>query len=70
MSDDLIGKEQAEWGFDFVRLHTSGHATPEIIAEVINAVNPREAIVPTHTENAEAFQKLDIPEELKEIIRL
>lgn len=68
---DLIAtvKQAKEWGFDFVRLHTSGHATPETITEVIKTVNPREAIVPIHTENAEGFRDLDIPEEMKSKIR-
>lgn len=53
-----------------IPLHTSGHAPAEVIAEVINRVSPREAIIPIHTENAKGFQELDIREELKEKIRL
>ena len=46
-------------------MHTSGHATPELIAEVINEVDPKERIYPMHTENAKGFEKLNIKEELK-----
>ena len=54
----------------WVDLHTAGHATPELIREVIVAVDPREAIYPIHTENAEAFRNLDLPQELKERIQI
>jgi len=53
----------------FYPLHTSGHASADMIAEVINAVDPQEEIIPMHTENAEGFKKLPIKEELKERIR-
>jgi len=49
--------------------HTSGHAYPELIAEVINTVNPTQMIWPIHTENAKGFMKLDISDELKRKIR-
>ena len=45
--------------------HTSGHAYPEFIAQVITAVNPTQMIWPIHTENAEGFMRLDISDELK-----
>lgn len=60
---------------DFVRkyhavfMHTSGHASAEVIEEVINRVSPREAIIPIHTENRERFLNLNIREELKGRIR-
>ena len=54
----------------FVDLHTSGHATPEMLARVIEAVEPQEAIIPMHTENAEGFKQLNISEELKERVRV
>ena len=53
-----------------ISMHTSGHAPAEVIAETINRVSPREAIIPIHTENAAGFGKLKIREELKERIRL
>ena len=46
-------------------MHTSGHATASLIAEVINAVEPRESIYPIHTENAKELEKLKINEELR-----
>ena len=45
--------------------HTSGHAYPKLIEEVIKTVNPTEMIWPIHTENANAFTELNLPEELK-----
>lgn len=50
--------------------HTSGHAYPELIAEVINTVNPTQMIWPIHTENAKGFMKLDISDELKGKVKL
>lgn len=49
-------------------LHTSGHASPELIEQVINAAKPRE-LFPIHTEDAWRFLDLDIPEELKEALQ-
>lgn len=46
-------------------MHTSGHATASLIAEVINTVEPRESIYPIHTENAKELEKLNIKEELR-----
>ncbi len=46
-------------------LHTSGHATTEMLAEVINAIDPQDKIYPMHTECAGEFKDLPIREELK-----
>lgn len=51
-------------------MHTSGHATPKMIADVIKAVAPQKAIYPMHTENAEEFMALAIDERYKNIIRI
>ena len=40
-----------------------------MIAEVINAVDPQEEIIPMHTENVNGFKELDIDEKYKKIIR-
>lgn len=53
----------------FKDLHTSGHATAGMIASVIEAVDPQEAIIPMHTENVAGFKELDIDERFKRIIR-
>lgn len=45
-------------------MHTSGHASPELIAKLIRAADPKE-LFPIHTEDAQAFLQLDIPENLK-----
>ena len=47
-------------------LHTSGHATPGMLAKVINAVDPQDALYPMHTEKPDDF-KTDLP--IKESIR-
>lgn len=52
----------------FVQLHTSGHATPQSIARIIESVKPTKRIYPMHTGNAEEFKKLKIKDEYKERI--
>ncbi len=54
----------------FLQLHTSGHATPDTIARIIETVKPQRRIYPMHTGKAEAFQKLPIKDEYKERICL
>ena len=56
-------------GVEVKHLHTSGHATAEMIKDMIIAVDPQEEIVPIHSECKEAFGELDIGEELKKKIR-
>lgn len=43
-----------------LHLHTSGHACKEDIEEMIQLVNPKEAIIPIHTEKRERFAKLSM----------
>ena len=61
---------QKEKGVEIRCLHTGGHATAETIAKVITAVDPREGIIPIHTEDPEGFLGLEIGEELKGRIRM
>lgn len=49
-------------------MHTSGHATASLIADVINAVEPKDCIYPIHTENAKELEKLNIKEGLRKRI--
>lgn len=51
-------------------LHTSGHATAKMIASVIQAVEPQEAIIPMHTENVEGFRELKIDNKYKQMIMI
>lgn len=51
-------------------MHTSGHATASLIAEVINTVAPRRAIYPIHTEEVEKFKELAIDDTYKRRIVL
>lgn len=53
----------------YISMHTSGHASAEVLAKVIEAVEPQEAIIPIHTENARGFYDLEIREELKKRIK-
>ena len=72
---DAYNKEWADFfepyiiSEQFKDLHTSGHATAKMIAEVINAVDPQEEIIPMHTENVDGFMELDINEQYKNILR-
>lgn len=50
--------------------HTSGHAYPELIEQVINKVNPTQMIWPIHTENVKGFLDLNISDELKGKVRV
>lgn len=61
---EFLGRQKAG-GIDVIQLHTSGHATPEFISEVIKAIDPKEAVIPIHTEFMKGFLELDISDELK-----
>ena len=50
------------------KLHTSGHASPEFLAEVCNLVNPALGIIPIHSENSSNYSKLPIEEHLQQRI--
>lgn len=50
------------------KLHTSGHASTECLAEVCNLVNPALGIIPIHSENSVSYAKLPIKEHLQQII--
>lgn len=47
------------------KIHTSGHASADCLADVCNLVNPITGIIPIHSENSADYQKLPIKEELK-----
>jgi len=65
---DFIERQEAK-GVEIKYLHTSGHATADMIQKVIIAVDPQEEIIPIHTECKAAFEKLNISEELRNRIR-
>ncbi|MFR9543372.1 MAG: MBL fold metallo-hydrolase [Rikenellaceae bacterium] len=52
------------------RVHTSGHATTECLAELCTMTNPRLAIIPIHSEKSSEYENLPISYELKEKIVL
>ena len=41
-------------------LHSSGHATLMDTQIICNSVMPKKGIIPIHTENGEAFKKLEL----------
>jgi ribonuclease J len=55
--------------YNAIPKHTSGHAYPSFIAQVITAVNPTQCIWPIHTEFRDSFFDLDISDELKAKIK-
>lgn len=50
------------------KLHTSGHASAEFLAEACNTVNPALGIIPIHSEVSGNFGQLDISSDLKDRI--
>jgi ribonuclease J len=48
------------------KLHTSGHASADCLAEVCQLVNPAAGIIPIHSECSDDFKKIPINDELKE----
>lgn len=49
----------------YVYLHTSGHATTDVLTEVCQTVNPRTAIIPIHREKNTDFAWLAISDRLR-----
>ena len=66
--DKKLGRLYHSWKTGRIEnLHTSGHATAEDIKQMILTVKPQKYIIPIHTENPEAFEKLDIGDCLNKI---
>ena len=57
---NFVGKFQ-----NVKKIHTSGHASADCLADVCNLVNPTAGIIPIHSESSVDFRKLKIKEELK-----
>lgn len=62
---NFVGKFQ-----NVEKIHTSGHASADCLADVCNLVNPTAGIIPIHSESSVDFRKLKIKEELKSKIIL
>ncbi len=58
---DFLKKQEAK-GVEIRHLHTSGHASLQMLADVIKTVAPADEIRPIHTEHPEMFEMLDIGE--------
>ena len=52
------------------RVHTSGHASAECLAELCSITNPRIAIIPIHSERSADYLNLPISDELKSKVTL
>lgn len=72
---NTLGKHTVQRYVDFVsmfpnmeKLHTSGHASTECLAEVCNLLNPALGIIPIHSENSENYMNLPIKAHLQQII--
>lgn len=50
------------------KLHTSGHASTESLAEVCSLVNPTLGIIPIHSEYSASYSDLPIEEHLRQRI--
>ena len=48
--------------YNFKKLHTSGHASPEDIKKVYETVKPKSGLIPIHTDSPELFRHL-VPED-------
>ena len=55
---------------DARHIHVGGHASPNLIAAVIECTNPMESVIPLHTDNPEGFLELPISDELRRKIKL
>jgi ribonuclease J len=51
-----------------VDIHTSGHADRKTIKQVIEAVNPKEAIIGIHKDKGQNLKSIELCEELQEKI--
>ena len=47
------------------KLHTSGHASADCLADVCNLVNPKSGIIPIHSESSDSYRKLSISDQLR-----
>ena len=70
--DEAYGEQMADFckRHNVIDMHLEEHAYPDLVASVIECVNPVEAIMPIHTNNPEAFRDLSIRKELKKKIRI
>ena len=51
-------------------IHTSGHADRKTIKQVIETVNPKEAIIGIHKDKGQTLESLELGDEIKnKIIR-
>ena len=50
------------------KIHTSGHASPEYLAEICNQINPTLGIIPIHSEQSDNYRQLNISDMLKDRI--
>ena len=64
---DFLKRQECK-GVEIKHLHTSGHASPQMLAKVIREVAPTDEIYPMHTEHPEMFKQLDIGNYVTKIV--
>lgn len=55
---------------NFEYCHTSGHASKEALENLFCRINPKDAIIPIHTEHRSAFEDFNLSVQLKRKICL
>lgn len=50
------------------KIHTSGHASMECLAKVCTMTNPKDAIIPIHSDESNNFKNLNIAQKFKDRI--
>ena len=68
--DTVLADFVNSFGTRAYHLHTTGHADRATLAAVINALKPRQAILPIHTERPEAYRSLDIGDTSSKVVLL
>lgn len=63
---DVIGICRLFGDENIVPVHTSGHATPEAICDVVEMTRPREKIIVIHKDKSSDRRLLNLPEEYKD----
>ena len=48
-----------------VDIHTSGHASRQTIKNVIETINPKEAIIGIHKDEGQSLESLELSDEIK-----
>jgi len=50
--------------YQYIHLHTSGHATPETVKQVIELTDPKIGVIPIHSEQPGELMNLGLPHKI------